>query len=72
MDGKIEMEPHLFITCFSTRHANELTACLHMAKNEKFVFYFFRITDSDESTEAFLNKSLCSNSIIEMMRLHTA
>lgn len=43
-----------------------------MVKKDSFVFYFFHITDSDESTEAFLYVSPCSNSIIEMMCLHTA
>jgi len=66
------MELHLFITGFPMRHASELTACLCMVKKDSFVFYFFHITDSDESTEAFLYVSPCSNSIIEMMCLHTA
>lgn len=62
------MEAHHFITTFSIRHASKLTVCLSLSvwsENDRFVFSFFHITDSDESTEAFLSMSLCSNSITE-------
>lgn len=42
------------------------------SENDSFVFCFFHITDSEESTEAFLNLILCNNSIREMPCVHTA